>query len=398
MNLFEQVTAAAPDPILGLAETFRKDPNPAKINLTVGVYQDESGKPPVMQAVRKAEQTMTALQLPKSYLPMDGNPDFLRHARSLLLGEENEMITTGRVASLHTPGGTGALRLAADFLRRVLSRRTIWVSNPTWANHKGIFEAADLKTSAYPWYNPETHALNLEGFLTVLEDIPENDVVLFHACCHNPTGIDPSPDEWETIAKICKERRLLPLVDFAYQGLATGWLDDAVSLRAFSEYGLEFLVCSSFSKNFVLYQDRVGALHAVAKNASEAERILSQLKLLVRRNYSNPPAHGGHIVSTILDSQELRLLWEEELKEMRLRIRSIRSTFVDELAAAGVPGDFNFIKEQKGMFSFSGFSGETVRRLRSEHSIYIVDSGRINVAGINRQNVKPLCQAIAACL
>lgn len=398
MNLFELVQTAPPDPILGLTEAFKSDPNSEKINLTVGVYQDETGKSPVFEAVQRAEEILTRETSGKGYLPINGHPDYLGHCQALVFGEGNEMIQTGCLASAHTPGGTGGLRLAGDFIRRSLGLRTVWVSNPTWANHKGIFTAAGLDIKTYPYYDPETHGLNLEGMITVLEDIPENDVVLLHACCHNPTGVDPTDDDWETIAKVCKERRLLPLIDFAYQGFARGWVDDAVAIRAFSEYGMEFIVCSSFSKNFGLYQDRVGAMHVVAKNADEAARILSQLKVIVRTNYSNPPAHGSAIVSTILNDTELRQLWEEELKTIRSRINSARGDFVAGLEKAGVPGDFSFIREQKGMFSFSGLNEETVEKLRQDHSIYIVKSGRINVAGINDNNVDKLCRAIAECL
>jgi aromatic-amino-acid transaminase len=398
MNLFEQVPTAPPDPILGLTEAFKNDPNPDKINLTVGVYQDATGKSPVLDAVRQAEAILSKAAGSKGYLPINGHPDYLGHAQALVFGEGNEMILTKRIASVHTPGGTGGLRLAGDFIRRSLGRRTVWVSNPTWANHQGIFSAADLDTKTYPYYNPETRGLNLDGMITVLEDIPENDVVLLHACCHNPTGVDPTEEDWETIAKVCKERRLLPIIDFAYQGFSKGWIDDAVAIRAFSKYGMEFLVCSSFSKNFGLYQDRVGALHVVAKNSDEASRILSQLKVIVRTNYSNPPAHGSAIVSTILNDKDLRLLWEEELKAMRHRINSVRNEFVDALQQAGVPGDFSFIREQKGMFSFSGLSEQVVQKLRDEHGIYMVKSGRINVAGINDTNRETLCRAIAKCV
>jgi len=398
MNLFEQVKAAPPDPILGLTDDFRNDPNPEKINLTVGVYQDETGVSPVLEAVKEAEKRIAEASNSKSYLPINGHPDYLGHTQRLVFGENNEMIEIGCIASVHTPGGTGALRLAGDFVRQCLGKRNIWVSNPTWANHQGIFSKTDLDISVYPYYDKESHRLNLAGMITVLKDIPENEVVLFHACCHNPTGVDPTAEDWETIAKVCKERRLLPIIDFAYQGFATGWIDDAVAIRAFSEYGMEFLVCSSFSKNVGVYQDRVGALHVVAKNSSESARILSQLKVLVRTNYSNPPAHGSGIVSTILNDLELRLQWEEELKDMRIRINSVRATLVDGLAKAGAPGDFTFIREQKGMFSFSGLSPEIVQQLKEKYSIYLVKSGRINVAGINDKNLGRLCSAIADCL
>lgn len=398
MNLFELVSSAPPDPILGLSDAFRDDPHPDKINLTVGVYQDDSGKSPVLESVRKAESILAGSERTKSYLPINGHPDYLRHVQGLVFGEGNEMLLTQRIASAHTPGGTGALRLAGDFIRQCLGRRTVWMSNPTWANHQGIFDAADLDTQLYPYYDSHTHTLNLSGMITLLEDIPENDGVLLHACCHNPTGVDPTPEDWVTIAKVCKERRLLPILDFAYQGFSTGWIDDAVAIRAFCEYGLEFLVCSSFSKNFGLYQDRVGALHVVAKNADEANRILSQLKVLVRTNYSNPPAHGSAIVSTILNHPDLRQLWKEELKGMRVRINTVRQQFVEGLAKAGVQQDFSFLSDQKGMFSFSGLSEPVVQKLREKHGIYLVKSGRLNVAGINAENCSVLCSAIADCL
>lgn len=398
MNLFESVTSAPADPILGLSDAFRNDSNPDKINLSVGVFQDESGQSPVLESVKRAAALLAQSNPGKGYLPINGNPRFLKHAQDLVFGNNNEMVETGRVASVHTPGGTGALRLAADFLRSTLNRRKIWVSNPTWANHQGIFTAAGMEVETYPYYDPQTRGLNRDGMLTVLEDIPENDCVLFHTCCHNPTGVDPNEQDWETIAKICKARHLLPILDFAYQGFASGWLDDALAIRTFAQYGLEFLVCYSFSKNFGLYQDRVGALHAVAKNKDEADRVLSQLKVLVRTNYSNPPAHGSHLVNTVIENEELYSLWEAELKNMRNRIATVRNRFVDELQKAGAQNDFSFIRSQNGMFSFSGLTPEQVRELRQKHSIYIVGSGRINVAGINDNNIAPLCQAISSVL
>lgn len=398
MNLFESIKSAPPDPILGISEAFRNDPNPRKINLSVGVYQDESGKSPLLNSVRKAEELLLQNEESKGYLPIPGDPDFIRATQNLVFGPENEMVVTGRVASLHTPGGTAALRLAGEFVRSVLNRRNIWVSRPTWANHEGVFSRAGLDLQYYPYFNQETHELNLDGMLTVLEDIPENDVVLFHGCCHNPTGVDPTPDDWETIAKICKERQLLPIVDFAYQGFAHGLIDDAEAIRAFSKYGLEYIICSSFSKNFSLYRERVGAFHLIAKNKEEAERSMSQLKVLVRTNYSNPPAHGGAIIKTILENQELRLEWDDELASMRNRIRTMRQLLVDKLKEHEVPGDFEFINQQNGMFSFSGLSPEIVQKLRDQYSIYIVKSGRINVAGLSEKNVDIFCSAVKKCM
>ena len=272
------------------------------------------------------------------------------------------------------------------------------MSRPTWANHQGIFSAAGMDTAFYPYFNAGSHSLNLEGMLTVLQDIPNGDPVLFHACCHNPTGIDPTQEDWDTIAKICKEHQLLPVLDFAYQGFAHGLVEDAVAVRAFAQYGLEFIICSSFSKNFGLYQDRVGALHFVSKNKEEASNVLSRLKAIVRTNYSNPPAHGGAIVTAILNDRELTQQWEEELHEMRTRIRTMRELFVEKLKEKGVPGDFSFIARQNGMFSFSGLSEATVIKLRDDFGIYIVGNGRINVAGMTPANIDTLCDAIKACL
>lgn len=397
MNLLELVKAAPPDPILGLSEAFRADPNPDKINLTVGVYQDADGRPPVLPSVLQAEKRLAEEGAGKSYLPINGDPDFLRKARTLVFGPQSHLVEDGRVASVQTPGGTAALRLAGDFIHHGLGQRTVWLSNPTWANHPGIFKAAGLNLASYPYYDPETRGLNLEGMITVLEDIPDNDVVVFHACCHNPTGADPDAENWDTLAKICKERRLLPIIDLAYQGFSRGLLDDTAAVRAFAKYGLEFLVCSSFSKNFSLYQERVGVLHVVAKNKDEAERALSRLKAIVRTNYSNPPAHGSAIIRTILDDGDLHQLWEEELKGMRLRLKQVRGELVDALVEAGVSADFSFLRDHRGMFSYTGLSETTIRRLREQYSIYIVESGRINVAGLNRQNLARFAKALAEC-
>lgn len=396
MNLFESVTPASPDPILGLNASFREDPRPDKVNLTVGVYKDGTGESPVLESVRKAEERLAANLRTKSYLPIEGSPEFLAATQDLVFGTGNEMLSTQRVASFHTPGGTGALRLTGEFLRNVLNRRSIWISRPTWANHPGIFAACGLECKEYPYMNTGSHELNRPGFFAVLEDIPPNDPVLFHACCHNPTGIDPTGEDWRTIAKICKARELLPIVDFAYQGFANGLVKDASALRAFSEVGLEFIVASSFSKNFGLYQDRVGALHVVAKNQDEADRIRSQIKILVRRNYSNPAAHGGAIVSTILHDHALKQQWEEELHAMRVRIQEMREALVEALQQIGAPGDFSFIRDQQGMFSFTGLSPEQVQKCRDDFGIYIVDSGRINVAGLNAGNLSRVAEAFKA--
>lgn len=398
MNLFDLVKAAPADPILGLSEAFKQDPNPKKINLSVGVYQDEHGQAPVLGSVQEAARRLAKVETSKNYLPIDGDAAFIRQVRELAFGPSSEMVQTGRIASVQTPGGTAALRLVAEFIRQQLGMRTVWMSNPTWANHNGIFKAADLPIASYPYYDPVIKGLNLSGMLTVLEGIPENDAVLFHACCHNPTGVDPSEEDWDTIAKICKARNLLPILDFAYQGFASGIVSDAVALRAFSKYGMEYFVCSSFSKNFGLYRERVGALHVVAKNATEAANVLSQLKAIVRTIYSNPPSHGAAVIATILADQELRLQWDEELNTMRQRIRQTREAFVTGLKNAGAQGNFSHISTQKGMFSYSGLSEKVVLALRDKYAIYMVNNGRMNVAGLNPANLPTVCAAIATCL
>lgn len=398
MNLLELVKAAPPDPILGLSEAFRADPHPEKMNLTVGVYQDAHGKVPLLECVREATRRVAQSPASKTYLPIEGQPDFLEQAAELVFGSHSDIILSQRAASVQTPGGTAALRLAGDFIHHALGQRTVWMSNPTWANHLGIFKAAGLDTAQYPYYDSHTHSLNLEGMITVMEDIPDNDVILLHACCHNPTGADLTTEDWNTVAKVCKERRLLPILDFAYQGFSRGLLDDAAAVRAFSEYGMEFFVCSSFSKNFGLYQDRVGALHVVAKNKDEANRSLSRLKALVRTNYSNPPAHGSALLQTVLTDPDLRRQWEEELKEMRLRIKNIRASLMTKLEEHKVPGDWSFLTQQRGLFSLTGLPANVIEKLRTDYSIYIVNSGRINMAGLTEDNVGRMAAALADCL
>lgn len=398
MNLFDLVKTAPADPILGLTEAFKSDPNPAKVNLSVGIYQDDNGKSPLLTSVKVAAQRLAQTEVSKTYLPISGDADFIDGVRELVFGPSNEMVQTGRVASVQTPGGTGALRLVAEFIRRSLGQRTVWLSQPTWDNHIGIFKSAGLEIDHYPYYDSVIRGLNLSGMLTVLEDIPENDVVLFHACCHNPSGADLSVDDWQTVAKICKARNLLPILDFAYQGFSSGLVSDAAAVRAFSEYGLEFFVCSSFSKNFGLYRERVGALHAVAKNAAEAHAVLSQFKSIIRTIYSNPPGHGAALVAITLKDRELRMQWEEDLTHMRKRIRNMRTDLVSGLKRAGIPRDFSFIESQHGMFSFSGLSEKVVLRLRNRHAIYMVNNGRINLAGLNPSNLDYVCASIADCL
>ncbi|MCC5834824.1 MAG: aspartate/tyrosine/aromatic aminotransferase [Opitutales bacterium] len=398
MHLFDQVSPAPADPILGLSDTFRADPRPEKVNLTVGVYQDEAGKVPALRSVTEAELRLTKSGRNRSYLPISGLPAFNEQVQALAFGEGSLLPGTGRIASLQTPGGTGALRVAAEFIAQVLNKRSIWVSKPTWANHPAIFARAGFEIHDYPYFDAKNHGLDREAFINALKAIPEGDVVLLHGCCHNPTGVDPSAADWEQIAGICRERKLVPIVDFAYQGFDRGLAEDTVAVQAFAATDLEFLVASSFSKNFGLYQERTGALHVVADKSQAAGRVLSQLQVLVRTMYSNPPAYGAHIVATILNSTELRAQWESEVAGMRNRIRSMRELFVQHLKNAGVSKDFGFLLEQNGMFSFSGLKPAEVEQLREEHAVYMIGNGRINVAGITSDNVERLCQAIAKVL
>lgn len=398
MSNFTHVLQAPADPILGLNEAFAQDPRPHKINLGVGVYKDAHGKTPVLASVKKAEQLLLTRETSKSYLPIDGSPAYNRRVLEMLFGPDAPVLATNRVVSAHTPGGTGALRVAADFLSRQRLTGKIWMSQPTWPNHPQIFQAAGLETATYRYFDAVGHDLAWESFLTDLETIPAGDTILLHGCCHNPTGADPSREQWQEIARRCAARGLIVLLDFAYQGFAEGLREDATCLEAFLAAGCEFLVASSFSKNFGLYNERVGALTLVLKNQEVAQRVLSQVKIAIRANYSNPSSHGGAIVATILTDEALRAEWEGELTAMRERINGMRRQLVETLQALGVSRDFSFIARQRGMFSFSGLNKDQVQRLQDEFAIYAVSSGRINVAGLTASTIPVCCQAIAAVL
>lgn len=393
--MFRDISPAPRDAILGLTEAFQRDPNPHKINLGVGVYKDATGNTPVLQAVKRAEEKLLREETTKSYLGIAGSPDYARCVQELLFPAEHEALAGGRLATAHTPGGTGALRVAADFLKRNFPDARVWLSQPTWPNHPAIFKAAGVETKTYPYFDKTTNGIAFDAMLDALRQIPVGDVLLLHGCCHNPTGVDPAPEQWREIAEIVRERKLLPLVDFAYQGFGAGLREDAMGLETLCGPGQEMLVCSSFSKNFGLYRERVGALTLVAEDAETADKAQSQVKAAIRANYSNPPAHGGAAATAILSDGELRTLWENELTGMRARIHGMRNLFVETLKTKGAPGDFSFIARQRGMFSFSGLTLEQVRALRDEYSIYIVDSGRLNVAGMTEANMDRLCQAIA---
>ncbi|WED23296.1 aspartate/tyrosine/aromatic aminotransferase [Vibrio sp. JC009] len=396
--MFEKVAAAPADPIMGLTEAFKNDSRAEKINLGAGIYKDEQGNTPVLATVKKAEAALVENETTKSYLSIQGTAEYGLAVQQLLFGSDAEIISNKRAQTAHAPGGTGALRVAGEFIKRQLETNRIWISNPTWANHNAIFTAAGLETIQYKYYNAETKDKDFAGMLADLENAQAGDVVLVHGCCHNPTGIDPTPEEWETLAKLCADKGLIPLFDFAYQGFATGVEDDAQGLRTFAKFNKEMMVASSFSKNFGLYNERVGAFTLVAENQEVAATAFSQAKSIIRAMYSNPPAHGAAIVTYVLNSPELRAEWENEVAEMRDRIKQMRELFVATLKDEGVTSDFSFIERQNGMFSFSGLTKDQVEKLKTEHAIYIVGSGRISVAGMTKANMGPLCKGIAAVL
>ncbi|MBN1866205.1 aspartate/tyrosine/aromatic aminotransferase [Candidatus Sumerlaeota bacterium] len=396
--MFEQIQAAPPDPILGLTAAFVEDSNPDKINLGVGVYQDKNGKTPVLDTVRTAEERLVVAKTTRSYLPIEGSREYGAAVQDLVLGAEHRVVREKRAATAQAPGGTGGLRVAGDFVHKLRPNAKIWMSDPTWANHDNIFKAAGLELVSYPYYNAESKRLRLEGMIAALKKIPEGDVVLLHGCCHNPTGLDPTPDQWREIAQTLKDRGALPLIDFAYQGLSTGIVEDREGTGIVAEVCPEVLIVSSFSKNFGLYGERVGALTLVASSAEARANIFTHIRATIRANYSNPPTHGAAIVATILGDPALRAQWEGEVAEIRDRINNMRTLFVETLQKKGVKRDFSFITSQKGMFSFSGLTEDQVQELRDKHSIYIVGSGRINVAGMTPGNMDRLCEAVASVL
>ena len=396
--MFNRLEMAPADPILGLTAAFREDPRPEKINLGVGVYKNEAGETPVMTCVKKAEQRLIEQEKTKNYLPIDGDPAYGRAVRELLFGKGHALLDSGRAVTMHCPGGTGGLRIAGDLLKRVLPNASLWLSDPTWANHNQIFGASGFALRNYPYYDAETKAIDIDRFLSALSEIPEGDVVLLHGCCHNPTGLDPSADQWRKIAEILNARKVMPMVDFAYQGLARGIEEDAEGLRILGESFDEMVVLSSFSKNFGLYMERTGAMTIIGAVPNAAAKAMSHAKQIARANYSNPPAHGGAVVTTIVNDEALHKEWTQEVAEIRNRISEMRTLFVETLKQKGVTRDFSFIERQNGMFSFSGLTKDQVEKLKAEYAIYIVGSGRINVAGMTPSNMDRLCSAIAAVL
>jgi aspartate/tyrosine/aromatic aminotransferase len=394
MAMFADLEPREPDAILGLMERFRADDRPHKVSLASGVYVNEGGITPVLDTVRQAEDRILEHQTTKVYKPIDGDPAFLRPVRDLVFGARHPAVVAGRVELLHTPGGTGALRVAGDLVHALSPGATVWLSTPTWPNHPQVFEAAGLSVRGYPYLGADG-SLDMEALLGALRSIPARDVVLLHACCHNPTGIDPTPEQWAAIADVLAERRVLPLLDFAYQGFGDGLEEDARGLMALLERVDTLLVASSFSKNFALYDERVGALSIVGADVAETRSLLSHAKGVVRANYSNPPAHGGEIVATILGDESLHARWLDEVAAMRGRINGNRRRFVEGLQAVGAPGDHEGLLRQRGMFSLLPLGEERVARLRDEYAIYVVGKGRINVAGLTAANLGPVCQALA---
>ena len=395
---FDKIEAAPADPILGLGEAFKAETRSNKVNLGIGVYKDAQGQTPIVKAVKEAEKRLLETENTKNYLTIDGVAEYNAQTQVLLFGADSEIIASKRAKTAQSLGGTGALRIAAEFIKRQTNAKNVWISAPTWPNHNAIFNAVGINIRDYRYYDKTTHGLDWDGLIEDLSQAEAGDVVLLHGCCHNPTGIDPTPEQWETIAKMSAEKGWLPLFDFAYQGFANGLEEDAYGLRAFTQLNKELLVASSYSKNFGMYNERVGAFTVVAADEATANRAFSQVKSIIRVLYSNPASHGGATIALVLKDPELKAQWIAELDEMRARIKEMRQQFVDLLKECGAEQDFSFIVNQNGMFSFSGLTPEQVDRLKDEFAIYAVRSGRINVAGITADNIRYLCESIVKVL
>jgi aromatic-amino-acid transaminase len=398
MQHMRTLDPAPPDPILDLTEAYRADPNPQKINLGAGVYQDSQGRTPVLECVKEAELLLLQQEQSKAYLPIPGSREYGALVRQLIFGVGCAQAENGCAVTCHCPGGTGALRVGADFLRELYPEARVWFSRPTWANHKGIFAAARWEAREYAYFDRERQELDFAAMKADLKTIPANDVVVLHVCCHNPTGVDLEPAQWREVAAIAAEQGWTPFLDFAYQGFGAGLEDDRAAVTACLEAGLEFLVASSFSKNFSLYNERAGALTLSLSDPQKATAYFSHLRRTVRVNYSNPAAHGGLIVQTVLQDEALRARWQQDLATMRERVIAMRSMFVERMKALVPSADFSFIARQHGMFSFSGLSAAQVRFLREQRSIYMVGDSRVNVAGMTPDGMEYLCQSVAEAL
>jgi aromatic-amino-acid transaminase len=397
-SLFARVEMAPRDPILGLNEQFNADPNPEKVNLGVGVYYDDAGKLPLLKCVQEAEAQLQASPKPRGYLPIDGIPAYDKAVQALVFGEGAEVLNAGRVATVQAIGGTGGLKVGADFLKRLNPDAAVLISDPSWENHRALFTNAGFQVGTYPYYDADKRGVNVEGMLAALQSAAPGTIIVLHACCHNPTGYDITPADWARVVETVKARGLVPFLDMAYQGFGEGIAEDGAVIAQFVASGLDFFVSTSFSKSFSLYGERVGALSVVCESKEEATRVLSQLKIVIRTNYSNPPTHGAQVVAMVLGTPALRALWEEELAGMRVRIKEMRHALLDKLVAAGVKQDMGFIAKQKGMFSYSGLNAGQMKRLREEFGVYGVDSGRICVAALNSRNIDKVVAAIVAVL
>ena len=396
--MFEHIDAYPGDPILTLMETFQQDPRPTKVNLGIGLYYDEQGRLPLLGSVQQAESRLAATPAARPYLPMEGAADYRAVVQKLLFGDDSAALKAGRIATIQTIGGSGALKVGADLLKRYFPASDIWVSDPTWDNHRTIFEGAGFAVHDYPYYDAATGGIDFAGLLAKLQTLPAQGIVLLHPCCHNPTGVDLSPEQWRQVIGVITKRRLIPFLDIAYQGFGDSLDDDAYAIRALADAGISFLVSNSFSKNLSFYGERCGGLSVVCKDAEEANRVLGQMKFTVRRNYSSPPVHGGRIVATVMNDAELRAAWVEEVGSMRRRIKAMRQK-LHEVLSSRLPGrDFSYFVKQRGMFSYTGLNPAQVDRLRDEFAVYLVRSGRMCVAGLNGGNVDYVAEAIATVL
>ncbi|MBK9676263.1 MAG: aspartate/tyrosine/aromatic aminotransferase [Betaproteobacteria bacterium] len=394
-SLLAAIELAPRDPILGITEAFVADTNPHKVNLGVGVYCDDHGKVPLLECVKRAERELTAHAAPRGYLPIDGLAAYDKAVQALLFGTDSEIVQSGRALTVQALGGTGGLKVGADFLHRFAPEAQVWISNPSWENHRALFEGAGFIVNNYAYYDPATRGLDFTAMQADLQRIPVGSIVVLHACCHNPTGVDPSESQWTTIIELVRSRGLIPFIDIAYQGFNEGLESDGAVVRRFAATPGPLFIASSFSKSFALYGERVGALTIVGASKDEAGRALSQLKRIIRTNYSNPPMHGGQLVATVLGNTELRALWETELGTMRERIHTVRKILVERLRQLAPQADFSFVLRQRGMFSYSGLTRDQVERLRKEFSVYAIDTGRICVAALNSHNVEHVAQSIA---
>ncbi len=398
MSLFSAVEMAPRDPILGLNEQFNADTNPAKVNLGVGVYYDDNGKLPLLKCVQEAERQMAAAPKARGYLPIDGIAAYDSAVKGLVFGADSDMVKSGRVATVQGIGGTGGLKIGADFLKKVSPNAKVLISDPSWENHRALFAQAGFVVESYPYYDAAKRGVNFEGMLAALKAAAPGTIVVLHACCHNPTGYDISAADWDQVIAAVKANNLTPFLDMAYQGFGYGIAEDGAVIGKFVAAGLNFFVSTSFSKSFSLYGERVGALSVACASKEECDRVLSQLKIMIRTNYSNPPTHGGTVCAMVLNTPELRAMWEGELAEMRVRIKAMRSSFVEKLKAAGVKQDMSFITTQIGMFSYSGLSKDQMVRLRNEFGVYGTDTGRMCVAALNSKNIDHVCASIAKVL